>query len=251
MIDTGPGLPDRLGATVKAMGDAGCGGSGVNFALFSYHATDVELLLFDRPDAAEPSAVFRLDPKTNRTGSYWHIFVPGLKAGQLYGYHLNGPFAPEEGHRFDPSKVLLDPYARAIVDDPYDRVIATQYGVENCAQAMKSVVVDPGAYDWENDQPLRRDFNESAIYEMHVRGFTRHHSSGLPDAKRGTYAGLIEKIPYLQRLGVQIVELMPVFQFDRQSAPGDRSNYWGYEPVSLFRTASRLQFTPGLAGASR
>jgi isoamylase len=234
MIDTGPGLPDRLGATVKAMGDAGVGGSGVNFALFSYHATDVELLLFDRPDAAEPSAVFRLDPKTNRTGSYWHIFVPGLKAGQLYGYHLNGPFAPEEGHRFDPSKVLLDPYARAIVDDPYDRVIASQYGVENCAQAMKSVVVDPGAYDWENDQPLRRDFNESAIYEMHVRGFTRHHSSGLPDAKRGTYAGLIEKIPYLQRLGVQIVELMPVFQFDRQSAPGDRSNYWGYEPVSFF-----------------
>ena len=234
MIDTGPGLPDRLGATVKAMGDAGVGGSGVNFALFSYHATDVELLLFDRPHAAEPSAVFRLDPKTNRTGSYWHIFVPGLKAGQLYGYHLNGPFAPEEGHRFDPSKVLLDPYARAIVDDPYDRVIATQYGVENCAQAMKSVVVDPGAYDWENDQPIRRDFNESAIYEMHVRGFTRHHSSGLPDAKRGTYAGLIEKIPYLQRLGVQIVELMPVFQFDRQSAPGDRSNYWGYEPVSFF-----------------
>jgi isoamylase len=234
MIDTGPGLPDRLGATVKAMGNAGVGGSGVNFALFSYHATDVELLLFDRPDAAEPSAVFQLDPKTNRTGSYWHIFVPGLKAGQLYGYHLNGPFAPEEGHRFDPSKVLLDPYARAIVDDPYDRVIATQYGVENCAQAMKSVVVDPGAYDWENDQPLRRDFNESAIYEMHVRGFTRHHSSGLPDAKRGTYAGLIEKIPYLQRLGVQIVELMPVFQFDRQSAPGDRSNYWGYEPVSFF-----------------
>ncbi len=234
ILDTGPGLPDQLGATVKAMGDTSVGGSGVNFSLFSYHATGVDLLLFDRPDAAEPSAVYRLDPQTNRTGSYWHIYLSGLKAGQLYGYRINGPFVPEGGQRFDPSKVLLDPYARGVVDDSYNREIASKYGVENCTQAMKSVVVDPDAYDWEKDQPLRRDFNESAIYEMHVRGFTKHPSSGLPDATRGTYAGLIEKIPYLQRLGVQIVELMPVFQYDRQSAAGDRPNYWGYEPVSLF-----------------
>lgn len=197
MLDTGPGLPDQLGATVKTLADTTVGGSGVNFALFSYHATGVELLLFERPDAAEPSAVFRLDPEMNRTGCYWHIFVSGLKAGQLYGYRISGPFVPQDGQRFDPSKVLLDPYARAIVDDPYNREIASQYGVENCAQAMKSVVVDPDAYDWEKDQPLRRDFNESAIYEMHVRGFTKHPSSGLPDVTRGTYAGLIEKIPYL------------------------------------------------------
>ena len=226
MHDTKPGLPDRLGATVED--------NGVNFALFSYHADEVELVLFDRPDADEPSAVLRLDPATNRTGSYWHIFVPGLKAGQLYGYRLNGPFAPENGHRFDPSKVLLDPYARAVVDDQYDRNIASQHGVENCASAMKSVVVDPTLYEWEGDRPLQQTFDNAAIYEMHVRGFTRHPNSGLPDATRGTYAGLIEKIPYLQRLGVQIVELMPVFQFDRQSAPGDRPNYWGYEPVTFF-----------------
>ncbi len=234
MLDTGPGLPDQLGATVKTLADTTVGGSGVNFALFSYHATGVELLLFERPDAAEPSAVFRLDPEMNRTGCYWHIFVSGLKAGQLYGYRISGPFVPQDGQRFDPSKVLLDPYAHAVVDDPYDRGIASQHGVENCAHAMKSVVVDPDAYDWEGDRPLRRKFKDAAIYEMHLRGFTRHPNSGLPDATRGTYAGLIEKIPYLQQLGVQIVELMPVFQFDRQSAPGDRPNYWGYEPVSLF-----------------
>ncbi|MEE4236638.1 MAG: alpha-amylase family glycosyl hydrolase, partial [Anderseniella sp.] len=224
--DTLPGLPDPVGATVE--------NGGVNFALFSYHADEVDLLLFDRPDAVEPAAVFCLDPQTNRTGSYWHIFVSGLQAGQLFGYRLNGPSAPENGHRFDPSKVLLDPYARAVVDDQYDRSIASQVGLENCAQAMKSVVVDPTAYDWEGDQPLRRSFDDAAIYEMHVRGFSRHPNSGLSGATRGTYAGLIEKIPYLQRLGVQIVELMPVFQFDRQSAPGDRPNYWGYEPVTFF-----------------
>jgi len=224
--DTLPGLPDPVGATVE--------NGGVNFSLFSYHADEVDLLLFDRPDAVEPASVFCLDPQTNRTGSYWHIFVSGLQAGQLFGYRLNGPSAPENGHRFDPSKVLLDPYARAVVDDQYDRSIASQVGLENCAQAMKSVVVDPTAYDWEGDQPLRRSFDDAAIYEMHVRGFSRHPNSGLSGATRGTYAGLIEKIPYLQRLGVQIVELMPVFQFDRQSAPGDRPNYWGYEPVTFF-----------------
>jgi len=222
----GTGQHDCLGATVVDVG--------VNFALFSYHATEVELVLFDRPDSAQPSAVFQLDPQTNRTGGYWHIFVPRLGPGQLYGYRLNGPFAPDSGHRFDPSKVLLDPYSRAVVDDQYERTIAAQYGVDNCASAMKGVVVDPIAYDWDGDRPIRREFDDAAIYEMHVRGFTRHPNSGLPEATRGTYAGLVDKIPYLQQLGVQIVELMPVFQFDRQSAPGDRPNYWGYEPVAVF-----------------
>jgi glycogen operon protein len=220
-----PGAPDLLGATLRE--------GGVNFSLFSYHASKVELLLFDRPDNARPSAVFRLDPGTHRTGSYWHIFIPGLKAGQLYGYRLNGPYRPEQGLRFDPAKLLLDPYARAVVDDQYDRTVASRYGVENLDTAMKGVVVDPNDYDWQGDQPLRRAFNDAAIYEMHVRGFTRHPSSGLPAEKRGTYAGLIEKIPYLQQLGVQIVELLPVFQFDRQSAPGGQPNYWGYEPVAF------------------
>ncbi len=222
----GPGAPDLLGATPQA--------DGVNFSLFSYHAEEVELLLFDHSDQAQPSAVFRLDPDTHRTGSYWHIFVPGLKAGQFYGYRLHGPYQPERGLRFDPAKLLLDPYARAVIDDRYDRAEAARYGVDNLATAMKSVVVDPTAYDWEGDRPLRRSFYDAAIYEMHVRGFTKHPSSGLAEDKRGTYAGLIEKIPYLRQLGVKIVELLPVFQFDRQSAPGGRPNYWGYEPVAFF-----------------
>jgi isoamylase len=222
----GPGTPDLLGATPQA--------GGVNFSLFSYHASQVELLLFDRLDQAQPSAVFRLDPDTNRTGSYWHSFIAGLKAGQLYGYRLHGPYQPERGLRFDPAKLLLDPYARAVVDDRYDRAAASHYGLQNLDTAMKGVVVDLAGYDWEGDQPLRRPFYDAAIYEMHVRGFTQHPTSGLPEAKRGTYAGLIEKIPYLQQLGVEIVELLPVFQFDRQSAPGGRPNYWGYEPVAFF-----------------
>jgi glycogen operon protein len=221
-----PGTPDRLGATIRE--------GGVNFSLFSYHASEVELLLFDQPAGSRPSAVFHLDPESYRTGSYWHIFIPGLKAGQLYGYRLNGPNRPEYGLRYDPAKLLLDPYARAVVDDHYDRTAASRYGLENLDTAMKSVVVDPDDYDWERDQPLRRAFNDAAIYEMHVRGFTRHPGSGLSDDKRGTYAGLIEKIPYLKQLGVEIVELLPVFQFDRQSAPGGRPNYWGYEPVTFF-----------------
>ncbi len=221
-----PGTPELLGAILQP--------GGVNFSLFSYHASAVELLLFDRPNQAKPSAVFRLDPETHRTGSYWHIFIPGLKAGQLYGYRLHGPYQPEQGMRFDPAKLLLDPYARAVDDDQYDRSVASQYGLENLDTAMKSVVVDPDDYDWEGDQPLRRSFNDAAVYEMHVRGFTKHPSSGLTEAKRGTYAGLIDKIPYLQQLGIKIIELLPVFQFDRQSAPHGRPNYWGYEPVAFF-----------------
>jgi glycogen operon protein len=229
MIDVkgiGPGRPDPLGATPQA--------GGVNFSLFSYHASQVELLLFDRQDQAQPSAVFQFDPDTHRTGSYWHVFIPGLKAGQLYGYRVHGPYQPEQGQRFDPAKLLLDPYARAVIDDQFDRAEAARYGVENLATAMKGVVVDLAGYDWEGDQPLRRPSYDAAIYEMHVRGFTKHPSSGLPEGKRGTYAGLIEKIPYLQHLGVKIVELLPVYQFDRQSAPGGRPNYWGYEPVAFF-----------------
>jgi glycogen operon protein len=224
--EIGPGRPDLLGATPQA--------DGVNFSLFSYHATEVELLLFDRPDQVQPSTVFRLDPESHRTGSYWHIFIRGLKAGQLYGYRLHGPYQPEQGLRFDPAKLLLDPYARAVIDDQYDRAIASQYGRENLSTAMKGVVVDLDTYDWEDDQPLKRSFNDVAVYEMHVRGFTKHPSSGLPDVKRGTYAGLIEKIPYLRQLGVKIVELVPVYQFDRQSAPDGRPNYWGYEPIGFF-----------------
>jgi glycogen operon protein len=194
----------------------------------------MELLLFDREDDARPRRVIQIDPADHRTYHYWHAFVPGLRAGQIYGYRVYGPFAPERGLRFDPARLLLDPYSKAVVvPKHYDR-IAISGGEHSFANAMKSVVVDPTAYDWGGDQPLRRPSARTIIYEMHVRGFTRHRTSGLNDRISGTYAGLIEKIPYLQDLGITAVELLPVFQFDAQDCPPELSNYWGYAPVSFF-----------------
>ena len=221
-----PGRSFPLGATV-------CPG-GVNFSVFSRRSAAVELLLFDTVDAPAPAHVIPLDPRTNRTYHYWHVLVPGLSTGQIYGYRTVGPSEPGQGLRFDPGKVLLDPYGRCVaVPDGYTREAASRPG-DNAGLAMKSVVADLGAYDWEGDAPLYRPFSRTVIYEMHVRGFTRHPSSGVAPEKRGTYAGLIEKIPYLHELGVTAVELLPVFQFDPQDAPPGRRNYWGYCPVSFF-----------------
>jgi glycogen operon protein len=206
---------------------------GVNFSVFSRDATAVELLLFDAPAAAAPSTVIRLDPRRHRTYHYWHAFVPGLKAGQVYAYRADGPFDPARGLRFDKDKTLLDPYGRAVaVPDGYDRKAAARPG-STAATAMKSVVADPSAYDWEGDRPLARRYTETVIYELHVRGFTRDASSGVAAAARGTYAGLVAKIPYLKDLGMTAVELLPVFQFDPTDAPNG-VNYWGYQPVSFF-----------------
>ena len=221
---TGHSAP--LGATVVA--------AGANFSLFSRSATGVELLFFDREDDARPARVMRLDPATNHTYHYWHVFVPGVQPGQLYGYRVQGPSAPARGLRFDPTKVLLDPYGRGVVvPKHYSREAARQAG-DNTATAMKSVVVDVHTYDWAGDTPLQRPAARTIVYEMHVRGFTRHASSGVAEQTRGTFAGLIAKIPYLQHLGITAVELLPVFQFDAQDAPPDQVNYWGYAPVSFF-----------------
>ena len=171
---------------------------GVNFSIFSRQAAGVQLLLFDGVDDGRASRVIRLDPSANRTYHYWHVFVPNVRPGQLYAYRVEGP--------------------------PGD----------NAGTAMKSVVIDVSAYDWEGDALLRRPSSQTIVYEMHVGGFTRHPSSGLPEKTRGTFAGLIEKIPYLKRLGITAVELLPVFQFDSQDAPPGRVNYWGYAPVSFF-----------------
>jgi glycogen operon protein len=215
-----------LGATVVD--------GGTNFSLFSRSATNVELLLFDREDDARPARMMRLDPAANRTYHYWHVFVSGVKAGQIYAYRVRGAFDPASGMRFDPAKVLLDPYGRGVVvPKKYSRDAARQAG-DNAATAMKSVVVDVHTYDWEGDTPLQRPSSRTIVYEMHVRGFTRDPSSGVEEKRRGTFAGLIEKIPYLQQLGITAVELMPVFQFDPQDAPPGRINYWGYAPVSFF-----------------
>jgi isoamylase len=210
------------------------GEGGVNFSIFSSQASWLELLLFDGAGDAEPARVLRLEAPAHRTYHYWHAFVPGLRPGQVYGYRAMGPFDPARGLRFDPVKVLLDPYARAvIVPDAYDRLVASRPG-DNTKVAMRSVVVDPDAYDWEGDAPLRHPFATTVIYEMHVAGFTRHPSSSVARRTRGTYAGMIEKIPYLQDLGITAVELLPVFQFDAQDAPPGLVNYWGYSPVSFF-----------------
>src|SRR6185436_12941346 len=215
-----------LGATRQA--------DGINFSVYSKNATAVDLLLFHRADDAHPARTISLDPAKNRTYFYWHVFVPGLQTGQIYGYRVTGPYDPEKGFRFDHSKVLLDPYGKSVVvPATYSHRAAGEPG-KNTATAMKSVVVDHGKFDWEGDAPLRRPWARTVIYEMHVGGFTRHPSSGVAPERRGTYVGLIEKIPYLQSLGVTAVELMPVFQFDEQDAPAGLKNYWGYQPVSFF-----------------
>ncbi len=221
-----PGASAPLGATVHP--------GGVNFSVFSKSATLVELLLFDNEGATRPARVIPLGADEHRTYHYWHVFVPGLQLGQVYAYRAHGPFTPDSGCRFDREKVLIDPYGLAVsVPNTYDRSAAARAG-DNAAVAMKSVVADPDRYDWEGDRPLRRPLAETVIYELHVRGFTRHPSSEIAPAKRGTYAGLIEKIPYLKDLGITAVQLLPVFQFDAQDAPCGRVNYWGYHPVSFF-----------------
>jgi glycogen operon protein len=205
---------------------------GVNFCVYSKHATHVELLLFDHAEDAEPAHAIALNPQQNRTYEYWHLHVGGIAAGQLYGYRVAGPRDPV-GLRFNPDKLLVDPYALAVANtEKYDRAKATGPG-DNLAVAMKSVVVDPHDYDWEGDSPLERPFVDSVIYELHVAGITRNPNSGVAPAKRGTYAGLVEKIPYLVDLGIKTVELMPVQQFDALAAPNG-TNYWGYQPVAWF-----------------
>jgi len=221
-----PGRSAPLGATV-------CAG-GVNFSVFSRGASGVELLLFNAEDDARPTRVIPLDPAANRTYQYWHVFVAGVLPGQIYGYRAHGPYDPARGTRFNPAKVLLDPYGRAVVvPKSYSRAAACLEG-DNTSTAMKSVVADVSEYDWEGDTPLQRPSSQTIIYEMHVRGLTRHPSSGVSEKLRGTYAGLIEKIPYLQQLGITAVELLPVFQFDAQDAPSGLVNYWGYAPISFF-----------------
>jgi len=220
------GHSSPLGATLIS--------GGVNFSVFSRDAWGIELLFFDREYDGRPSRVITIDPVTNRAYHYWHVFVPGVQPGQIYGYRTHGPFEPAKGFRFDRSKLLLDPYGRGVVvPKNYSRAAASLEG-DNTATAMKSVVVDSHAYDWEGDAPLRRPSARTIVYEMHVRGFTRHPSSGVVEKLRGTYAGLVKKIPYLQELGVTAVELLPVFQFDPQDCPPGLVNYWGYAPVSFF-----------------
>jgi glycogen operon protein len=194
----------------------------------------MSLLLFTRVDDPSPNRVIRLDPGNNRTFYYWHVYLEGIKPGQIYGWRAEGPADPRSGHRFDSDKVLIDPYGKAVaVPERYSRISAFQPG-DNTATAMKSVVADLSRYDWEGDTPIGRPYARTVIYELHGGGFTSHPNSGVKARNRGTYKGLIEKIPYLTDLGITAVELLPVFEFDEQDAPNGLTNYWGYSPVSFF-----------------
>jgi len=215
------GNPDPLGATIVP--------GGVNFSVYARGAEGVELLLFRGDEDPEPADVLVLDPAVHLDYHYWHIQVPGLQDGQRYAFRARGPNDPSRGLRFDRTQPLIDPYGRGVVVPKG----WSRKGIRG-APPMKSVVVRTDDYDWEDDRPLCRPFSRSVVYEMHVRAFTANPNSGVAPEKRGTYEGLIEKIPYLRDLGVTAVELLPVFQFDVQDAAPGRRNFWGYAPVSFF-----------------
>lgn len=223
-IKVGDSFP--IGSSVKE--------EGVNFCIFSKNAQQVDLLLFDTVEAIAPAHVIPLDPKKNKTYHYWHVMVPGLKTGQLYGYRISGPHDHSRGHHFDSDLILLDPYAKAVAMPRQKKIKSTTKTGAIITPSMKSVVSDLSLYDWENDQHPRREFAQTVIYEMHVAGFTKHPNSGVTPKYRGTYAGLIEKIPYLVELGITAVELLPVFLFDNHHAHDGLGNYWGYSPISFF-----------------
>lgn len=223
---------------------------GVNFSLFSEHATSVELLLFAEHNDPEPLQTIQLDPVTNRTFHFWHVYVRGLQPGMHYAYRLDGPQDLHgEGDRFNKNKVVLDPYARGITDALWSRTAACTPD-DNVRTSMRCAVIDTSKYDWEGDQPLHRPTSATIIYEMHVGGFTRSLSSGCQHP--GTFAGIVEKIPYLQELGITAVELLPIFAFDKQGVsqlnPVDGkplTDFWGYNPVSHFAPHHAYCLSPG------
>lgn len=210
---------------------------GINFSVFSRYATRVELLLYETALSPEPFQIIRLDPDINRTFFFWHVYVERLPKGIHYTWRVDGPAdTGNTGFRFDKNQELVDPHATGVTDYLWDRSRACR-GSGRGSASMRAVASDDDGFDWQGDEPLDRPFENSIIYEMHVGGFTRHPSSNV--AYPGTFSGLIEKIPYLQALGITDVELMPVMAFDEQDVPdGTRrlglKNFWGYSPHSFF-----------------
>lgn len=248
------GRPEVLGATPS--------GNGVNFALYSKNAERVVLDLFDAPDAKQPSFSIDFDPVKNKTGGVWHIFVEGLSAGTLYLFRVDGPYNPPQGHRFNFNKYLFDPYAKAFsqgsVFQSYNRQRELGLaGLENgklsdLSNFPKCVVVDDSDFDWQGDKPLNYPLSETVIYEAHLKGYTASRTSDV--SAPGTYKGFVEKIPYLKKLGITSVELMPIFEFDEHETgainpkTGETlSNYWGYSTIGFFAPKTTYAFdrTPG------
>jgi isoamylase len=196
------------------------------------------LLLFDTFDSPVPIETIKLDPKVNKTFQLWHAYVRGATPGLHYAYRVDGPRDLHgSGHRYNPNKVLLDPYARGVTKNLWNRGRACDAD-DNVDCSMRSVVIDVGVYDWEGDRPPNRPMNQTVIYELHVGGFTKSPSSGVNYP--GTFAGIVEKIPYLRELGVTAVELMPILAFDESGIENTSpdgtplSDYWGYNPVAFF-----------------
>lgn len=250
------GKPLPLGATVE--------GSGTNFSLFSRNAVGVTLELYQNYYDEKPSHTFQLDSKKNKTGDVWHIFLEGIDCGQFYGYRVHGPYDPKNGMRFNPNKLLTDPYAQAISGSyNWDEEYAYGYDknsplkdlsfseIDSAKSHAKSIVVCDSIFDWDGDQPLRVPMNDTIIYEMHVRFFTRSDTSNceLP----GTFHGITEKLAHLKELGITTVELMPIFEFNVNSnininpKTGEKLiNAWGYDPLAFFAVESSYTHCIGI-----
>ncbi|MGR8942206.1 MAG: alpha-amylase family glycosyl hydrolase, partial [Gammaproteobacteria bacterium] len=222
--------------------------AGVNFSVFSRHATAAELLLYEKADSREPFQVVSLNPKTNRSFFFWHVFVEALPAGTHYSWRVFGPDeTAASGHRFNPKKELVDPWATAVTDAVWDRRRASDPNDET-PSSYRGVAVKSD-YVWTGEHSVKRGLQGAVIYEVHVGGFTRHPSAGV--GHPGTFAGLIDKIPYLQELGVTHVELLPIMAFDEQSVPDNVAarglkNYWGYNTHSFFSPHPGYCITPEL-----
>lgn len=226
-IRTGTRYPP--GATVKP--------EGVNFCIFCRHATAVELLLYERSDSLNPFQIIGLDPDINRTFFFWHVFVEHLPTEIAYTWRVDGSNDTRStGFRFDKRKQLLDPWAHAVSDKLWHRQLASDPN-EASPPSMRAIVANDTDFNWEGDRPINHPSETSIIYELHVGGFTRHKSANVKHP--GTFNGLIEKIPYLKKLGITAVELLPIMAFDEQDIPkGTRDlglkNYWGYSTHSFY-----------------
>jgi isoamylase len=223
--DRAEGSPAPLGATWVEAHRA------FNFALYSKYATGVTLLLYRENDAATPVREYWLNPRRNKSGRTWHCWIPEpeLRGATLYGYRVEGPEDPGAGHRFDPAKILLDPFAKSVFFPPgFDREAARRPGRNDGRAPLAVLLKGDGDFDWGHE-PRPKHSHDLVVYELHVKGFTARANSGVTPAKRGTFAGLVEKIPYLKELGVTAVDLLPVHQFDPQEG-----NYWGYMTLNFF-----------------
>ncbi len=244
-LKTKKGNPDILGATLDK--------SGCNFAIYSENAENIKLILFKKSDLKKPTHIIDFDKNINKTDNIWHIYIYGIKNGQHYGYSIDGSYNPDKkGHRFNPNKLLLDPYSKA-VSGSCNWNFSNSYGYDinsneghtsfskdnNFSSASKSIVVSDNDFDWGDDRSPNIPWKDTIIYEMHVRGFTRDTTSKVKYP--GTYHGMIKKIPYLKDLGITAIELLPVFEFNELEnnrfnpiTKEKLKNFWGYSPLAFF-----------------